>query len=171
MISIHAPHAGSDIINIRVACVDTRFQSTLPMRGATWHQPSEALRPGYFNPRSPCGERPGSCSGSLKPCEFQSTLPMRGATAGQADIVRTNEISIHAPHAGSDAPRYGWRLHSSYFNPRSPCGERHQRRHHGRHGWDFNPRSPCGERRNPFNDFKPISLISIHAPHAGSDFQ
>ena len=34
-----------------------------------------------------------------------------------------------------------------YFNPRSPCGERHRRHSHMAPGIpNFNPRSPCGER-------------------------
>ena len=34
-ISIHAPHAGSDLLTGIVAGIATKFQSTLPMRGAT----------------------------------------------------------------------------------------------------------------------------------------
>ena len=33
---------------------------------------------------------------------FQSTLPMRGATCGGRKMRRRDDISIHAPHAGSD---------------------------------------------------------------------
>ena len=56
-ISIHTPHAGSDLCGLRVQ-TKMQFQSTLPMRGAT------AL--------------PKSFKISVL---FQSTLPMRGATA------------------------------------------------------------------------------------------
>ena len=34
---------------------------------------------------------------------FQSTLPMRGATENRYDREQTRDISIHAPHAGSDS--------------------------------------------------------------------
>ena len=34
---------------------------------------------------------------------------------------------------------------------------------------DFNPRSPCGERRPTVDKKRKILVISIHAPHAGSD--
>ena len=56
---------------------------------------------------------------------FQSTLPVRGAT------LRRN-ISYE---------------NLTNFNPRSPCGERHQlvQIYVGFHQ-NFNPRSPCGER-------------------------
>ena len=80
VISIHAPHAGSDVNNNLSSKDGYKFQSTLPMRGAT-------KRPGH--PRPHIG------------------------------------ISIHAPHAGSDAEDTGkWYLWDD-FNPRSPCGERH----------------------------------------------
>ena len=56
-------------------------------------------------------------------------------------------ISIHAPRVGSDEYRPGRCAHSQYFNPRSPCGERH-------------------ELAATFADG---SMISIHAPRVGSD--
>ena len=122
----------------------------------------------YFNPRSPCGERPERSSTSLTcrvfqstlpmrgatrfsnsahlPFQFQSTLPMRGATYAVGIIVQAILISIHAPHAGSDAAL-----------PVELQGH-----------INFNPRSPCGERLDA-NGFETVEPISIHAPHAGSD--
>ena len=61
---------------------------------------------------------------------------------------RTYQISIHAPHAGSDARRSCHILHNRYFNPRPPCGE----------------------RRRIKARIEALKKISIHAPHAGSDF-
>ncbi len=124
-ISIHAPHAGSDHGWLKLT--------------------KEGM---HFNPRSPCGER------RRRHKEADDSMP----------------ISIHAPHAGSDAcaadcagkrqsfqstlPMRGATpsalvpmIHSPYFNPRSPCGERRQcliRMFSHAH---FNPRSPCGERQ------------------------
>ena len=101
---------------------------------------------------------------------FQSTLPMRGATycAGIASTVTL--ISIHTPHAGSDARICGWSRRPPNFNPHSPCGERRQR------SWmqllynlHFNPHSPCGERLTTSLGDRNCVLISIHTPHAGSD--
>ncbi len=127
-ISIHAPHAGSDQsqpegiqahrdFNPRSPCGERRkknigilqlfkFQSTLPMRGATWGKVTIVGSDGDFNPRSPCGERRGFPLPKLSPILFQSTLPMRGAT-------RTAQKG----RGNTD------------FNPRSPCGERHNRFH------------------------------------------
>ena len=56
-ISIHTPHAGSDLKIGGLLPINFVFQSTLPMRGATCLQVSNTYSIG-----------------------FQSTLPMRGAT-------------------------------------------------------------------------------------------
>ena len=125
-ISIHAPRAGSDVyalnynfisnnFNPRSPCGERRviltvngncvwkfqstlpvrgatsgigvtagvtpiFQSTLPVRGATYVAFNLALSPVNFNPRSPCGER------LISARRFCAILT----------------ISIHAPRAGSD---------------------------------------------------------------------
>ena len=80
----------------------------------------------------------------------------------------------------------------TYFNPRSPCGERRQPDKGERPEYDFNPRSPCGERlvqdlnfaleQLEFQSTLPVwgathhdelvqtaVQISIHAPRVGSD--
>ena len=57
LISIHAPRAGSDRYDMATSAAATQFQSTLPVRGATW-------RTSWTMPHWP----------------FQSTLPVRGAT-------------------------------------------------------------------------------------------
>ena len=100
------------------------FQPTLPMRGATSTRSSIDLVRSYFNPRSPCGERLDSISRAKNPTTFQPTLPMRGATRRIKPRRHQNEISTHAPHAGSDITGSAALHASQYFNPRSPCGER-----------------------------------------------
>ena len=96
--------------------------------------------------------------------------PREGSDPGQMCICPGETISIHAPREGSDFLIVASSAHLSYFNPRSPRGERlivgtddplgfpfqstlpargatahrpHCRRFHA----DFNPRSPRGERR------------------------
>ena len=62
-------------------------------------------------------------------------------------------------------------LMSSYFNPRSPHGERPVEFPGGEiRQIDFNPRSPHGERRDGFRHDRRRVQISIHAPRTGSDF-
>ena len=169
-ISIHAPRTGSDVQNHsfprradhfnprsphgerrrvrRYDCgITTKFQSTLPARGATKRFSPRTRQHSHFNPRSPHGERryvsiqnpvlqdfnPRSphgerlCAGaaSSSPGSFQSTLPARGATASPADYgAGSGDFNPRSPHGErrpSRVPRRPWQSH---FNPRSPHGER-----------------------------------------------
>ena len=124
-ISIHAPRVGSDTSRTLICKRLPPFQSTLPVWGATI----------------------GSLANKLGDGEFQSTLPVWGATYHHGREPRSTSISIHAPRVGSDAPTSPRKSFSDYFNPRSPCGERHcTSRTTKLPRYYFNPRSPCGER-------------------------
>ena len=144
-----------------------------------------------FNPRSPDGERRTCVPPSYFDDIFQSTLPGWGATPAVDFIDPLTEISIHAPRMGSDTSSWSMTRSSTYFNPRSPDGERqdfiyiHYLRRY------FNPRSPDGERHEAtmypldstaFQSTLPgwgatrnqaptghHNAISIHAPRMGSD--
>ena len=141
------PRVGSDVTLIILTLITTKFQSTLPVWGATPMQIPLPVRPIDFNPRSPCGEQPVFTGGASSRMEFQSTLPVWGATHMGLVRIARDGISIHAPRVGSDspaggivpgqkgisihAPRVGsdqgkqvWQIHRHDFNPRSPCGER-----------------------------------------------
>ena len=122
-ISIHAPLAGSDPAG-RPEIRRARFQSTLPLRGATHGFSIGQIQFPHFNPRSPCGERlvPRVCNAIIR--IFQSTLPLRGATVSAGQRSDVEAISIHAPLAGSDPAGLWLHLCGKHFNPRSPCGER-----------------------------------------------
>ena len=150
-------------------------------------------RAGNFNPRSPCGERPTACPAFSCPrTVFQPTLPVRGATCFPRCAPCCCQISTHAPRAGSDrtrpqtriffpisthAPRAGSdrrTLPSSarpetYFNPRSPCGERLPSGPISHRFGSFQPTLPVrGATATVAHHKKPID-ISTHAPRAGSD--
>ena len=57
-ISIHAPHTGRDYSFAVLSIIGRLFQSTRPIRGATWHTARTATLPKeYFNPRAPYGAR------------------------------------------------------------------------------------------------------------------
>ena len=119
-----------------------------------------------FNPRSPHGERRWHSTTKSRGLLFQSTLPARGATSlcALAVIVRL-VISIHAPRTGSDR----WAAYSTagrtYFNPRSPHGERLIFLHSRNVNNHFNPRSPHGERlrRNQYLQAPPY--FNPRSPH------
>ena len=123
-ISIHAPRVGSDPgvtpngyyrnnFNPRSPCGERqwsqrwkeacrKFQSTLPVWGATFVPNRLAWVHWNFNPRSPCGER-----------QQNNDHP-----------AKQTDISIHAPRVGSDKIKTKATKTYDYFNPRSPCGER-----------------------------------------------
>ena len=145
------------------------FQSTLPARGATatWNLLQSPIM--YFNPRSPRGERRKGKRGHRHADRFQSTLPARGATLGVIHHLLGDGISIHAPREGSDLTPPTLPSPTTYFNPRSPRGERRFQPpefyiqffisiHAPREGSDGG--APGGHGRGP---------ISIHAPREGSD--
>ena len=123
-VSIHAPHAGRDVI----------FPSFFSAIAVSIHAPRagrdccplpSAPLCGCFNPRAPCGARPAQ----VRRIEYDKT------------------VSIHAPRAGRDTvwaifPLSGWG-----FNPRAPCGARLSTCGASRSSARFNPRAPCGARR------------------------
>ena len=102
---------------------------------------------GYFNPRSPHGERHIPFGGNGLEELFQSTLSSRRATCG---------VSI-SPFLRSD------------FNPRSPHGERLSYVLQMRGDRYFNPRSPHGERQFTKSMCTGLANISIHALLTESD--
>ena len=102
------------------------FQSTLPGWGATGHWD--------------CSFHSGF--------RFQSTLPGWGATSHPTGIISYPKFQSTLPGWGAT-----WACHTSpssysYFNPRSPDGERPGRDH----------------------DWREAVRISIHAPRMGSDY-
>ena len=56
-ISIHAPHMGRDRNVAGYYDVQTQFQSTRPIWGATRRTPAPCPMQSYFNPRAPYGAR------------------------------------------------------------------------------------------------------------------
>ena len=145
------------------------FQSTLPVGGATHHL---LLAGGKKNIsiHAPRGGSDGMYSdfGNMGKL-FQSTLPVGGATRPEWVEKILSRISIHAPRGGSDDTPLlrRWQFIISIHAPRG--------------GSDFyiifwfggakyfNPRSPWGERRVHDRLDDSVPGISIHAPRGGSD--
>ena len=100
-----------------------------------------------FNPRSPCGERPG------------------GRAAGAADLT----ISIHAPRVGSDRRTEKGGYNHYDFNPRSPCGERPWKISAWLGQEKFQSTLPVWGATVRGRSRGCWSSISIHAPRVGSD--
>ena len=124
-VSIHAPRAGRDIhasshVPAKMQFQSTRpvrgatylksvvrrlckFQSTRPVRGATWRPPSWACRRRRFNPRAPCGARPWAVAQATTAQWFQSTRPVRGATALRASDRDPTRFQSTRPVRGATA--------------------------------------------------------------------
>ena len=123
----------------------------------------------YFNPRSPCGERPTRFSVGACWRRFQSTLPVWGATRGVYGIRIRADISIHAPRVGSDGRSFGSRSRRRDFNPRSPCGERLRWALNNRLFSQFQSTLPVWGATKPGVEAVRVQGISIHAPRVGSN--
>ena len=146
-ISIHAPHARSDAGTLITNYRRNEFQSTLLMRGAT-QAGGKLLRHREFQSTLLMRGATAWAESSGSPDSvFQSTLLMRGATRRLKEVRAVFKISIHAPHARSDA------------RSRKPYSL----------ALNFNPRSSCEERHDKIADVNELAYISIHAPHARSD--
>ena len=97
--------------------------------------------------------------------------PRTGSDVESTSAISVQNISIHAPRTGSDDRAFGKISGRSYFNPRSPHGERPDKRCNQLRKRNFNPRSPHGERRKAQRQKGVSQWISIHAPRTGSDSQ
>ena len=125
----------------------SRFQPTLPARGAT--SSTQYSKPcfWYFNPRSPHGER------------------RHQAAENQQD----GNISTHAPRTGSDAGKSRAARRRRNFNPRSPHGERQRGKYITIGVHRFQPTLPARGATLVITRLMPYSVISTHAPRTGSD--
>ncbi len=127
-VSIHAPRAGRDNHGRHCKAFNQWFQSTRPVRGATWVRPRPCFLIGCFNPRAPCGARPGGHFHAAVPSDsFNPRAPCgarrivlqvvsgsidcfnpRAPCGARLDKVcrdaRAGYVSIHAPRAGRDFP-------------------------------------------------------------------
>ena len=81
----------------------TLFQSTLPVKGATYYD-EEYTRLEQISIHAPReGSDSGVDTGGTSPARFQSTLPVKGATLQYCATQVHKHISIHAPREGSDS--------------------------------------------------------------------
>ena len=100
---------------------------------------------------------------------FQSTLPARGATLSGSRTSCRAIISIHAPRTGSDSVLRGDARCLIYFNPRSPHGERPERRRPRPTRTLFQSTLPARGATGKGRKRPRKRRISIHAPRTGSD--
>ena len=169
-ISIHAPRGGSDEKLWTVCASLLRFQSTLPVGGATPEVYSVSFLATDFNPRSPWGERPDIIPIYCVGCHFNPRSPWGERLGSCSDRESQRIISIHAPRGGSDPRTRMYLLWSGYFNPRSPWGERPVQRRRLLWILVFQSTLPVGGATSYESGKFYRNGISIHAPRGGSDY-
>ena len=146
-ISIHAPHTGRDVAVQESRYGVLLFQSTRPIRGATWGMVCRSGMVSYFNPRAPYGARLVYMRRELSSRLFQSTRPIRGATPDVAVDGIGAVISIHAPHTGRDDLDELIRQLSRIFQSTRPIrGATARLPCSACSASNFNPRAPYGAR-------------------------
>ena len=79
------------------------FQSTRPVRGATYCAASKDYAELVFQSTRPVRGATALVHNDEFPAKFQSTRPVRGATFCQCRAQDRQCISIHAPRAGRDS--------------------------------------------------------------------
>ena len=146
LISIHAARAGRDTKSRPDVLPRPGFQSTRPVRAATRADGHTCVIVGDFNPRGPCGPRPGEEVGAWEKRYFNPRGPC-------------------GPRPGSMAQR----REEQNFNPRGPCGPRptHSRKRSGK--ITFQSTRPV--RAATAQSIRAVRRggISIHAARAGRD--
>ena len=147
-VSTHAPLAGSDRPIQAPKSSPSRFQPTLPLRGATGLGRADE-RPGCVSTHAPLAGSDAFSSLTTPLCQlFQPTLPLRGATRNSA---RCSMAGV-------------------CFNPRSPCGERQSNMRLDLHVWlQFHPTLPLRGATGLADSVPETHPVSTHAPLAGSD--
>ena len=170
-ISIHAPRVGSDHRCGSQCPHPIEISIHAPRVGSDLSPAFFFYLPAYFNPRSPCGERPAWRSRRAAAGNFNPRSPC-GERRGLCPhpIVRVS-ISIHAPRVGSDILMEIERSKEAGFQSTLPVwGATLEKFRTSMEFWafqstlpvwgatpslrpprvpkgDFNPRSPCGERQ------------------------
>ena len=147
-ISTHAPRTGSDYY-LSEYLSGLRISTHAPRTGSDLRRGLPKRCAGYFNPRSPHGERQDGDAGRER-AEF--AISTHAPRTGSDNRVRhllllRSKISTHAPRTGSDITLMSRTLCLTNFNPRSPHGERPVSEKDTADSSHFNPRSPHGERQ------------------------
>ena len=134
------------------------------------HERTVPLRHGNFNPRAPCGARPGC--GRCPPCRSFHFNPRAPCGARRYIVTELGSITEFQ----STRPVWGATYHprkskdrETDFNPRAPCGARRIIRASAAAARYFNPRAPCGARHLAPDLARHGFQISIHAPRVGRD--
>ena len=167
-ISIRAPLAGSDALGLEDRDQQRRFQSALPLRGATARR-QKAHRDNVFQSALPLrGATTMLGIDNNAAAEFQSALPLRGATLDHPARRGLAHISIRAPLAGSDGV-VQLVLHRRVISIRAPLAGSDHISVDFAHRAVISIRAPLAGSDRPHQYVSTPLVISIRAPLAGSD--
>ena len=123
-----------------------------------------------FNPRPPCGVRPGTGDAVPDHQDFNPRTPCGVRLWTRLHSRSVTCISIHAPRAGCDAAGAGRREEAGgHFNPRTPCGVRPEAVQRIKRGKKFQSTHPVRGATRRGAPYQRCRRISIHAPRAGCD--
>ena len=120
-ISIHAPRGGSDWQLHRQAAGVVHFNPRSPW-GERRNPRSTLCKTARFQSTLPVGGATMTVTPRRRPSRFQSTLPVGGATGQRPGQQHIRRISIHAPRGGSDRMCPTWSYHQFGFQSTLPVG-------------------------------------------------
>ena len=126
------PVRGATISSVINGAKDIVFQSTHPVRGATLIPQVRRFKARNFNPRTPCGVRPGSTLILQKEKIISIHAPRAGCDFLCSLSMRRLRISIHAPRAGCDSwiTLAEWKYDISIHAPRAGCDSKTRQNHY-----------------------------------------
>ena len=164
-----SPH-GERLCNVTNTIYIFQFQSTLPARGATRASRSCPLCRGFQSTLPARGATIFVCS-MADLFGISIHAPRTGSDDMDVGLGSFgSDISIHAPRTGSDRLRRWLCNQTTSFQSTLPArGATTPKPRRCVRTDDFNPRSPHGERHNRRREEGKEESISIHAPRTGSD--
>ena len=145
------------------------FQSTLPSRGATQRQRYADVQSDDFNPRSPRGERRAEGEYFEYWKQFQSTLPSRGATASANQASAPSRFQSTLPSRGATFIVID-QCHVLLISIHAPLAGSDDGKDGNRIAREeFQSTLPSRGATMVDIEMRLDQMISIHAPLAGSD--
>ena len=126
-ISILAPLAGRDVGDCAIRAIAKDFNPRAPC-GARHPGDSEFARLGLFQSSRPLRGATGDTGSDNGVVKFQSSRPLRGATGKSKSNVLEYKFQSSRPLRGATMTHRTPQQAFMNFNPRAPCGARHQER-------------------------------------------
>ena len=170
--STHPSRGATAKLDMQQAVTDT-FQSTHPLRGAT---PPAALLScfrSHFNPRTPCGVRPGYGTAPYSGCQYFNPRTPRGVRRQFPNGTLPTAASFQSTHPsrGATGCFRGRGSGNTHFNPRTPRGVRPASDGVKKNGSQFQSTHPSRGATKMQRHYYAIVAISIHAPLTGCDLR